>query len=118
MSKSNRITKGTYSDFRIVRSRNIAQVIVEIPLEKAEEFVAMFGMPTPHTEKWVAVAGLNEEVINKNEEVTKCIQKAGMLCKEEKFGTFLKEHKKMTSLTTRFEITLKIKLNRVNLNKY
>lgn len=98
MNKTNRITKGTYSDFKIVKTRNIAQIIVEIPLEQAEEFVTMFGMPTPNTEKWVAVARLNDEVVHRNEEVTMAIQKAGMLCKEEKFGLFLKNHKKMNEV--------------------
>jgi hypothetical protein len=95
---TNRITKGTYSDFKIVKTRNVAQIIVEIPLEQAEEFVTMFGMPTPNMDKWVAVARLNDEVIEKNDESTIAIQKAGMLCKEEKFGIFLKEEKKMNEV--------------------
>jgi len=74
MNKTNRITKGTYSDFKIVKTRNVAQVIVEIPLEQAEEFVNMFGMPTPNMEKWVAVARLNDEVVSKNEDSTIAIQ--------------------------------------------
>ena len=68
MNKTNRITKGTYSDFKIVKTRNIAQIIVEIPLEHAEEFVTMFGMPTPNMDKWVAVARLNDEIVEQNEE--------------------------------------------------
>jgi hypothetical protein len=95
MKKTNRITKGTYSDFKIVKTRNVAQIIVEIPLEQAEEFVNMFGMPTPNMEKWVAVARLNDEVVNKNEDSTIAIQKCGMLCKEERFGMFLKNAKNM-----------------------
>jgi hypothetical protein len=98
MNKTNRITKGTYSDFRIVKTRNVAQIIVEIPLEQAEEFVTMFGMPTPNTDKWVAVARLNDEVIERNDESTIAIQKAGMLCKEERFGIFLKKKKKMNEV--------------------
>ncbi len=93
MKETNRITKGTYSDFKIVKTRNIAQIIVEIPLEQAEEFVTMFGMPTPNMDKWVAVARLNDEVIEKNDEALRAIQTAGILCKEEKFGIFLKEQK-------------------------
>ena len=54
----------------------------------------MFGMPQPSTEKWVAIAGLNEEVVNKNEEVVKTIQQAGMLCKEVNFGRFPKNTKR------------------------
>ena len=95
MNKTNRITKGTYSDFKIIKSRNVAQIIIEIPLEQSDDFIAMFGIPKPTSEKWVALAGLNEEVVNRNEKATKAIQLCGMLCKDEKFGKFLKDYKKM-----------------------
>ena len=69
MNKNNKIIQGTYSDYKIVKSRSVAQIIVEIPLETAESFVQMFGMPLPSKEKWVALAMLNEKVINKNDDI-------------------------------------------------
>ena len=53
----------------------------------------MFGMPLPSSEKWVAIAMLNEQNIEKNKDVEMAIQKCGMLCKQEVFGMFLKESK-------------------------
>ena len=98
MNKTNRITKGTYSDFKIIKSRNVAQIIVEIPLEQSDDFIAMFGIPKPTSEKWVALAGLNEEVVDRNEKATKAIQICGMVCKDEKFGIFLRDEKKLAEV--------------------
>lgn len=98
MNKSNRIMKGTYSDYKLIKSRNVVQIGIEIPIEQAEEFVSMFGMPKPDTEKWVAIAGLNEEIINKNDTIVKAIQQAGMICKDQKFGDFLIKEKKMIGI--------------------
>lgn len=95
MNKTNKIIQGTYSDYKIVKSRSVAQIIVEIPLETAESFVQMFGMPLPSKEKWVALAMLNEKVINKNDDITFAIQKCGILCKDKRFGKFLQKEKKM-----------------------
>ena len=106
MTKNNRIIRGTYSDYKLIKSRNVIQIGVEISIEKAEEFVSMFGMPQPSTEKWVAIAGLNEEVVNKNEEVVKTIQQAGMLCKEVNFGRFLRTQKKMLDVIPNQEDTI------------
>ena len=93
MNKTNKIIQGTYSDYKIVKSRSVAQIVVEIPLEAAENFVQMFGMPLPSSEKWVALAMLNEQNIEKNKDVEMAIQKCGMLCKQEVFGMFIKENK-------------------------
>lgn len=90
--------KGTYSDYKLIKSRNVVQIGIEIPIEQAEEFVSMFGMPKPDTEKWVAIAGLNEEIINKNDTIVKAIQQAGMICKDQKFGDFLIKEKKMIGI--------------------
>lgn len=53
---------GCYSDFRIVKTRSVAQLIVEIPIERAAEAVALFGVPQPGQEIHVAVARLNNAV--------------------------------------------------------
>lgn len=47
---------GSYSDFKLIKSRSVAQVIVEIPVEAAESFVKVFGIPQPGSEKPVALA--------------------------------------------------------------
>ena len=106
MNKTNRIMKGTYSDYKLIKTRGVISVSVEFPIEQAEEFVRMFGMPKPDTEKWVAIAGLNEEVIHRNEDVVRTIQQAGMLCKEINFGRFLKNQKNMLDVIPEKEDTI------------
>ena len=106
MNKTNRIMKGTYSDYKLIKTRGVISVSVEFPIEQAEEFVRMFGMPKPDTEKWVAIAGLNEKVIHRNEDVVRTIQQAGMLCKEINFGRFLKNQKNMLDVIPEKEDTI------------
>lgn len=50
-----------YSDFKLVKTRSCAQVILEIPLEKAEAFLSLFGVPLPGAERPVALALLNPQ---------------------------------------------------------
>ena len=52
------ILQGTYHDLKLVRTRGVAQIIIEIPLEAAPAFVNAFGVPNPSEEIWVAVARL------------------------------------------------------------
>ena len=48
---------GCFSDFRLIRSRSVAQIIVEVPIEAADEALkALAGFPMPGTERWVGVA--------------------------------------------------------------
>lgn len=100
MSKTNKIIQGTYSDFKMIKTRSVCQVIIELPLEQAESFISMFGIPQPSQEKWVALAMLNERNIQKNSDVSFAIQKCGILCKEKIFGVFLKESKKLSEINT------------------
>ena len=48
--------QGSYCDLRFVKTRSVAQVIVEIPIEAADHFIAAFGVPLPGQEKPVAIA--------------------------------------------------------------
>lgn len=86
-----RAVAGTYADFKIVKTRNVAQMIIEIPLENGNDVVSKFGLPDPHTEKWVAVAMLQTNLINRNDQANKAIQAAGILCQSKQFGRYLKE---------------------------
>ena len=53
---TNSILAATFSDFRLVRGRKVAQLILEIPIEQAEAALHLFGMPMPDRERWVAIA--------------------------------------------------------------
>ena len=43
---TNRVIQGTYADFKIVKTRNVAQMIIEIPLESAQEAINKY-LPKP-----------------------------------------------------------------------
>jgi hypothetical protein len=90
--------QGTYSDFKLIKGRKVCQMIIEFPSEAADTVASTFGMPQPHIEKWVAVALLSEQAVVKNENAMKAIQEAGILCKEPKFGSWLREHRGMTEV--------------------
>lgn len=55
---ANAVLSGTYSDFKIVKTRSVFQMVIEGPIERAAEAVAMFGVPQPGQEIHVAVARL------------------------------------------------------------
>ncbi len=50
---------GTYADFKLIKTRKVAQMVIEIPVESAQAVIEKFGIPQPHQERWVAVALLN-----------------------------------------------------------
>tara|TARA_Y100000593_G_C4303738_1_gene334683 strand:- start:27 stop:458 length:432 start_codon:yes stop_codon:yes gene_type:complete len=84
------VVKGTYSDFKLIKTRNVVQMIIEVPIENAEQITTKFGMPQPHEEKWVAVALLNTEKKPIENSVSRAIQQAGILGQDIAFGTWLK----------------------------
>jgi len=52
--------KATFSDFRLVKGRKVAQIVVEVPIEEADNALkALGGIPRPDLERWVAVARLS-----------------------------------------------------------
>jgi len=57
---TNSVLAATFSDFRLVRGRKVAQLVMEVPIEQAEVAISLFGMPRPDKERWVAIAPLPE----------------------------------------------------------
>jgi hypothetical protein len=52
--------QASFSDFRLIKGRKTAQLILEIPIEGADAaLAALGGIPQPHSERWVGVARLN-----------------------------------------------------------
>lgn len=50
-------TSGTFSDFKMVRGRKVAQIIIEVPIEAADAALrSLGGLPNPAEERWVALA--------------------------------------------------------------
>ena len=53
--------QGTFADLKSVKTRSVVQMVVEIPIEQAEQVVKAFGFPQPGAEIAVAVARLDPE---------------------------------------------------------
>lgn len=92
------VMRGAYSDFKVIKSRKVIQMVIEFPIESSANFVEMFGIPQPHEEQWVAVALMNKTAVVKNETALKAIQDAGILCKSQSFGRWLKDERGMTEV--------------------
>ena len=92
------VMRGAYSDFKVIKSRKVIQMVIEFPIESSANFVEMFGIPQPHEEQWVAVALMNKTAVVKNETALKAIQDAGILSKSQSFGRWLKDERGMTEV--------------------
>ena len=93
-----RVITGTYSDFKIIKTRQVAQVVIEVPLERSKDVIDKFGLPMPNEELWLAVAAIKSERATDNARASKAIQQAGILCKDQTFGIFLQQHKNLSDV--------------------
>jgi hypothetical protein len=92
--------QATFSDFRLVKGRKVAQLVLEIPLEQADAALSTLGgIPQPQSERWVAIARLNgvaapepkpDKERQRWEDLNLAMQ-AGMRCNEIAFRQFLTE---------------------------
>ena len=54
--------RATYSDWKLIRSRKVVQIVLELPLEASgQAYDTLGGMPNPGAEIWVGVARLKNE---------------------------------------------------------
>jgi hypothetical protein len=91
---------GTYSDLRFVKSRKVAQVVIEMPIEDANRFLVAFGAPDPGREVWCAIARLNNapepdnaiqlEKPRRQWDSLRPSARAAMLCNETAFQAYIK----------------------------
>jgi hypothetical protein len=97
---------GDYVDLKFIKTRNVAQVVIEIPIEAADQFVADFGTPNAAKSVPVAIARLVKQRAIATSPETKDRQKfrdlppaqqAAMRCNEPAFWKYL------ASLGTRAE---------------
>lgn len=94
--------RGTFSDFRLIKGRKVAQLVVELPIEEADEALRVLGgLPQPASERWLALAPLNITSIKPKEkrhfEDLKVAMQAGIRCGEPAFWRFLSEISKTYS---------------------
>ncbi len=90
---------GDYCDLKFVKTRKVAQITIEIPIEQAAAFVASFGAPDPSQGVPVALAMLNDK--QRQEPPAKdrkawadlpCSQQAAIRCGEVPFQKFMSEY--------------------------
>lgn len=91
---------GTFADFKLVKTRSTAQIVVEVPIEQADAaLAALGGLPIPGSEKPVALARLNDSATpeqpkakeRRSFDELRPSQQAGILCGQGDFQAFLKE---------------------------
>ena len=85
---------GSYSNFKIVPTRSVVQVIIEVPIERGGEVTDLLGFPRPGAEMPVYILRLREEAARASQEAAaiehqpeplprkpaKLAQIAGILC--------------------------------------
>lgn len=87
------ILRAAYADFRLVKTRRCIQLVFECPIEDADNALrAVGGMPDAGAERWFAIARLTNETKKPTEtkSVNRLVQRAGILCGDEQFQTFLR----------------------------
>jgi hypothetical protein len=100
MSDQPAAIQATFADFRLIKGRKQAQLVLEIPIEEADNALAVLGgIPQPQSDCWVAVARLNgaakpEPKPDKEKQRwgdLNLAMQAGIRCNEVAFRTFLTE---------------------------
>lgn len=93
---------GNYANIITRKTRSVAVVEIEIPIEKMQAFIAAFGAPLPGVEIPVAIARLDPKAADKAKEppATKerrpfsdlpFAQQAGIRCEDVRFKKFIVE---------------------------
>lgn len=98
------VIQGVLSDIKLVKTRSVLQLIVEVPVEAGDEVVRGFGYPQPGREINVALARLmppasspavhapSEAIpgpIEKEAKPKSYAQQAGIMCQEPAFWRYL-----------------------------
>lgn len=93
--------QGDYVDLRFIKSRKVAQIVIEIPIEQASSFVASFGTPDPATGVPVGFARMDVARVANDErggkkprrkwEEMDVVTQCAMRCEETAFARFIDE---------------------------
>jgi hypothetical protein len=99
--------QATYSDFKLIRTRKVVQIVLEVPVEQANVVLDVLGgMPDPSKESWVGVAPIRPGAAKpqpvdqprpagakRDWRDMSPAQQAGIRCDEPAFAVFLKEER-------------------------
>lgn len=83
---------GTFADFKLIRSRGVAQLVVEVPMEQADAaLAALGGLPTTATDRWVAVARMQDkpEPVAEKPKGGELAKRAAILCSDPAFQRWI-----------------------------
>ncbi len=105
--------RAAWADFKLVKTRQVAQLIFEVPIEAADTALrSLGGVPRPDKETWVGIAPITEEAATRAPtpadkpkripigDMTRVAQ-AGMLCHDDRFIQFLSQQYEMPVNTRR-----------------
>jgi hypothetical protein len=89
--------KAAYADLKFIKTRKVAQIVLELPIEEASRFVEAFGAPDPSKETWCAIARLDAAKIaspapqkeKRSLSELPLSQQAALKCNDVSFRTFL-----------------------------
>lgn len=87
---------GTFSDFGIVKGRKVARLVIEIPIEQADQALrALGGVPQPHAPQWVGIAPIDmrkvEDKPKRKMNELPIPNQVALTCEREAFQRFLVE---------------------------
>jgi hypothetical protein len=90
--------RATFADMKLVKTRQVAQLIFEVPIEDFDAaYEVLGGMPVPSKERWFGIAAIlpEKEAVAKREkmdwrELPPATQ-AGIRCEDPVFIAFLKD---------------------------
>jgi len=63
--------KATYSDWKLVKTRGVVQIVFEVPLAEADSaYELLGGMPITANERWFGIAAIKQEAAAKPRQIT------------------------------------------------
>lgn len=94
--------KATYSDWKLVKTRGVIQIVFEVPLAEADlAYKVVGGMPNIAAESWFAIARLDPDQAAKPRPKVavekRLTQQAGICCADPVFRRFMAEEGKAYS---------------------
>lgn len=90
---------GNFADFKIIKTRSVLQIVVEIPIEQGQKALELLGIPQPGQEIPVAIARLvaspkaidpdkssrAKEAYATKDDMEKAVVRAAMLCSDQRY---------------------------------
>ena len=82
------VISGTFADLKIVKTRSVVQMVIEVPIEQGSQIIEAFGFPQPSAEIPVAVARLDKQPVKAPKRYSRA-QMAGILCNDPHFQKWI-----------------------------